>query len=113
KDDAKPLTPSTIISLVGGGASYLSATPPVLQQFLAMVGLQGLTLAGTLGTGKTPSKLSAVGVRIGSSKNTSWTPLPNAPAPLDFTITSFYLDWTLLINGAQKQQTFLMGAQFI
>jgi hypothetical protein len=109
KDDATPLTPSTIISLVGGGASYLSATPPVLQQFLAMVGLQGLTLAGTLGT---PSNLSAIGVRIGSSKNTSWTPLPSAPAGLNFTITSFYLDWTLMINGQQKQQTFLMGAQF-
>jgi len=111
KDDASPLTPATIIDLVGGGGSYFSATPPVLQQFLALVGLQGLSLAGVLGT---PPNVTSIGVRIGSSKNTSWTPIPNAPAGLNFTITSFYLDWTLLnpFDRTRLQQTFLMGAQF-
>lgn len=111
KDDATPLTPATIINLVGGGDSYFSSTPPVLQQFLALVGLQGLSLAGNLGT---PSNVSSIAVRIGSSKDTHWTPIPNAPAGLDFTITEFYLDWTLLnpFNGDKRQQTFLMGSEF-
>ncbi len=110
--EGTPLSPTTIIQLIGGGGSYLSATPPVLQQFLAAVQLQGLSLAGNLGT--TPT-LTAVSVQIGSSKNTSWTPIPDPTGTLDFTITAYSLVWSItnpLGDSKTRQQRFLFSTQF-
>jgi len=117
-EKGKPLTPKTIALLVDGG-SYFRAVPSVLQEFLAFVGLQGLTLSGQLSKptsqlptsgelSKSPSQLptsgqsskpwtiDSVAVEIGSKDGTSWTPIPNAPQGLNFTIREFYLQWSIL-----------------
>ena len=88
------LTPQAIIELAAG-SSYFSATPAVLQQFLASVGLQGFALAGQIGKQVT---LTSIAVRIGSEpgKDINWTPIPVVPAGLNFTIQSFSLDWSIL-----------------
>jgi hypothetical protein len=106
----RQLSPASVAELVGGG-SYFGAVPPVLQQFLAAVGLQGLSLAGQLGT--VPTVRSAA-VQIGSAKGTSWTPIPDAPPGLDFTFTSFSLLWTVLnpFTAAIRQQSFTFTTQF-
>ncbi|HEX8640831.1 MAG TPA: hypothetical protein VF704_06710 [Allosphingosinicella sp.] len=109
--DGPPLTPSSIINLIGGGGSYFAATPDVLQQFLAFVALRGFTLAG--GLGSTPS-VSSASVEIGSSPNTSWTILPDPTGALDFTIKSFSLTWTVLnpFDSQRRQQNFNFATQF-
>ncbi|MEM7481907.1 MAG: peptidoglycan-binding protein [Acidobacteriota bacterium] len=109
--EGTPLSPNTIIDLVGGEGSYFGSTPPVLQQFLALISLQGLSLAGQLGSVPT---LNSVTVQIGSSKNTSFTPIPNAPETLNFTITSFSLDWAIQnpFDNTARQQTFLFATEF-
>ena len=45
--------PATVIEVMGGNGGYLAATPDVLQQFLAFVGLNGFSIAGTLGRSPT------------------------------------------------------------
>ncbi len=109
--DGPQLTPSSIIALAGSTGSYFSATPPVLQQFLAFVGLQGLALAGKLGM---PPTLTSLSVAIGSTKGTSWKPIPDPTGKLDFTITSFYLVWSIQnpFESASRQQSFLFGTTF-
>lgn len=109
--DGPQLTPASIIALAGSTGSYFSATPPVLQQFLAFVGLQGLALAGNLGT---PPTLTSLSVAIGSTKGTSWKPIPDPTGKLDFTITSFYLVWSIQnpFESASRQQSFLFGTTF-
>jgi LysM repeat protein len=106
-----PLTPASIAALVGGSGSYFTAAPAVLQQFLAAVALQGLSLAGQLG--KVPS-VRSVSVQIGSAPGTTWTPIPDPTGQLDFTITNFWLSWAVLnpFNPAARQQTFGFGTQF-
>ncbi|MBT2117094.1 LysM peptidoglycan-binding domain-containing protein [Dyella sp. LX-66] len=109
------LTPSTMLALAGGaqsgGRSYLSSVPPVLQQFMTSVSLRGLALAGIVGS---PPALSRIGLQIGSVPGMHWTPLPDAPPGLDFTFTSFALDWSLIdpFNAATRQQAFQFSTQF-
>ncbi|WP_266156565.1 lytic transglycosylase [Dyella silvatica] len=109
------LTPSSMLALAGGaqsgGRSYLSSVPPVLQQFMTSVSLRGLALAGIVGT---PPKMSRIGLQIGSVPGMTWTPLPDAPPGLDFTFTSFALDWSLIdpFNAATRQQAFQFSTQF-
>ena len=106
-----PLTPASIAALAGGSGSYFTAAPPVLQQFLAAVALQGLALAGQLGSAPT---LSSISVQIGSAPGTTWTPIPDPTGQLDFTITSFWLTWAVLnpFDSTSRQQTFGFGTQF-
>ena len=110
------LTPSTMLALAGGaqsgGRSYLSSVPPVLQQFMTSVSLRGLVLAGIVGA---PPRLSSIGLQIGSVPGMRWTPLPDAPPGLDFTFTSFALDWSLIdpFNAATRQQAFDFTTQFM
>src|SRR6266481_3518884 len=105
-----PLTPDSIVSLIGGGGSYFSGTPAVLQQFMAFVALQGLSLSGTVN----PSSISRVSVSIGSSPGTTWSPIPNPPQGLDFTITGFSLNWSMTnpLNSTTRQQNFLFSTEF-
>lgn len=105
------LSPGTVLALAGGGGSYFGGVPPVLQQYLTAVGLQGLSLLGRLGG--TPT-VSALGVQIGTAPGMSWSPIPNVPKGLDFTIKGFALDWTILnpFNPPTRQQLFLFRTQF-
>lgn len=94
--DGTPLSPSTIIELVGGTGSYFSATPAVLQQFLTFVTLKGLSISGPLpDSGSDKAVVNAVAVQIGSSEGTSWTIIPDPTGTLDFTIQSFDLQWSV------------------
>ncbi|TKC87272.1 LysM peptidoglycan-binding domain-containing protein [Trinickia terrae] len=104
------LTPDTIAALVGGSSgSYFTGVPASLQQFLADVGLLGLSLSGTI----SPAKIGQVSILIGSTPGTSWTPIPNAPPGLDFTIEAFDLAWSISdpLGGASRQ-TFQFQTQF-
>jgi len=105
-----PLTPDSIVTLLGGGGSYFSGTPAVLQQFMAFVALQGLSVSGTI----TPASISRVSVSIGSSPDTTWSPIPNPPQGLDFTITAFSLNWSITnpLNSTTRQQSFLFSTEF-
>lgn len=109
------LTPATMLALAGGpssgGQGYLAAVPPVLQQFMTSVSLRGLSLAGTLAV---PPAISMVGLEIGSVPGMSWTPIPDAPAGLDFTFTSFSLAWSLIspFDAKARQQAFVFSTQF-
>lgn len=105
-----PLTPDSIVSLIGGQGSYFSGVPSVLQQFLAFVALQGLTMSGTLN----PATVGQVSILIGSMPGTSWTPIPNPPPGLDFSIESFSLQWSMTnpLNST-RSQSFLFETQFI
>ncbi|MBC7973535.1 MAG: peptidoglycan-binding protein, partial [Myxococcales bacterium] len=109
------LTPATMLALAGGaqsgGQSYLSAVPPVLQQFMTSVSLRGLGLSGAIAV---PPKISGIGLEIGSVPGMSWSPIPDAPTGLDFTFTSFALAWSLInpFDAARRQQTFLFSTQF-
>ena len=109
--EGTPLSPASIVSLIGGGGSYFSGTAPVLQQFLAFVTLQGLTLSGQLSPSLT---INTVAVEIGSQAGTSWTPIPNAPAGLNFTITGFSLQWSVLnpFDSKARQQSFVFSTTF-
>ncbi len=104
------LTPASVVELVGGSGSYFTGTPAELQQFMASVGLQGLTVNGALGS--TPTITEAT-VQIGSTGG-SWTPIPNPPPGLDFTIESFSLQWGILnpFNSQTRQQSYLFQAEF-
>lgn len=105
-----PLTPDAIVSLIGGNGSYFGGVPSVLQQFLAFVALKGLTVSGTL----KPATVGQVSVMIGSSPDTSWTPIPNPPPGLDFSITEFSLQWTMTNPlDSTREQSFLFRTQFI
>lgn len=104
-----PLTPDAIVSLVGGIGSYFEGVPAVLQQFLAFVSLEGLTLTGSLD----PLAVAQTGVLIGSTEGTSWSPLPYAPPQLNFTITWFELQWWMMDPfGTNRQQNFIFQTQF-
>jgi hypothetical protein len=104
-----PLTPDSIVSLIGGNGSYFSGVPSVLQQFLAFVALQGMTLSGTLN----PATVGQVSIMIGSSPDTSWTPIPNPPPGLDFSIDEFSLQWSMSNPlDATRSQSFLFETQF-
>lgn len=105
------LSPATIAGLVGGGTTYFAGVPPVLQQFMAAVGLQGLSISGDL---RTPPTVRSAAVQIGSAKGTTFTPIPDAPPGLDFTFTSFSLLWTVLnpFTPATLQQSFTFTTQF-
>jgi hypothetical protein len=109
--EGTPLTPSSIISLMGEIGSYFAATPDILQQFLAFVALNGFTISGELGA---PPTLTAVSVEIGSSPNTSWTILPDPTGALDFTIKSFTLDWSVQnpFDRKLRQQTYDFATTF-
>jgi hypothetical protein len=104
-----------MLALAGGSASggqgYLTAVPPVLQQFMTSVGLRGLTLSGTLAV---PPTISGIGLEIGSVPGMSWTPIPDAPANLNFTFTSFALTWSLIdpFDVTTRQQAFSFTTQF-
>ncbi|WP_316196939.1 LysM domain-containing protein [Bradyrhizobium sp. SZCCHNS3053] len=106
-----PLTPATVIEVMGGNGGYLAATPDVLQQFLAFVGLNGFSIAGTLGRSPT---ITAVSIEIGSSKDTSWQILPPTGV-LDFKITSFALQWSMAypFDGTKRQQTYDFTTEFV
>ncbi len=110
-EDGTPITPAAIIELMGGNGGYLAATPDTLQQFLTFVGLNGFSIAGELG--KT-SKITSLGVEIGSSKNTSWTILPDPTGTLDFTIKSFSLNWSMAypFDSVARQQLYDFSTQF-
>lgn len=110
-EDGVPLTPATVISLMGGNGGYLAATPDILQQFLTSVGLNGFSVAGELAGG---SPLTAVSVDIGSSKNTSWTILPDPTGALDFTITGFSLQWSMAypFDAQRRQQYYDFETEF-
>lgn len=112
--DGPQLSPASIVALAGGGGSYFGAVPPILQQFLAAVGLQGLSLAGQLGKPLTLTSISALAVQIGSAKGTHWQPIPDPTGKLDFTITSFYLNWSIMnpFDAKTRQQSVLLGTQF-
>lgn len=110
-EEGSPLTPASVIQLMGGNGGYLAATPDVLQQFLAFVGLNGFSIAGNLG--KT-DPVTSLAVEIGSSKNTSWTILPDPTGALDFTITAFSLNWSMAypFDAARRQQLYDFSTQF-
>lgn len=109
--DGKPITPAGIIQLMGGNGGYLAATPDTVQQFLTFVGLNGFSISGNLGAS---SKVTALSVDIGSSKNTRWTILPNPTGALDFTITSFSLNWSMAypFDPPARQQLYDFSTQF-
>jgi hypothetical protein len=107
--EGSPLTPASIVALVGGSGSYFTGTPAVLQQFLASVSLEGLSLSGSLN----PSAISQAAVVIGSSPDTSWSPIPYPPPGLDFTITGFELEWWMTDPlETTWQQSYLFEAEF-
>jgi hypothetical protein len=104
-----PLTPDSIVSLIGGNGSYFSGTPSVLQQFLAFVALQGMTINGTLN----PATVGQVSILVGSMPNTSWTPIPYPPPGLDFSINEFSLQWSMSNPlDSTRSQSFLFETQF-
>jgi hypothetical protein len=109
--EGTPLTPASVIGLMGGVGSYFAATPDILQQFLAFVALNGFTISGELGA--TPT-LTAVSVEIGSSPDTKWTILPDPTGALDFTITEFALDWSVQnpFDSKLRQQTYNFETKF-
>ncbi|MEM6455523.1 MAG: peptidoglycan-binding protein, partial [Acidobacteriota bacterium] len=109
--EGTPLTPATVVELVGGSGSYLSATPAVLQQFLAFVSLQGLAFSGMLAN---PASPSLIAVDIGSSPNTSLTIIPDPTGQLDFTIKSFALQWSVSdpFNSQTRRFTYDFTTQF-
>jgi hypothetical protein len=110
-DDGAPITPAAIIQLMGGSGGYLAATPDTLQQFLTFVGLNGFSISGELGAS---SQITSLAVDIGSSKNTSWTILPDPTGALDFTITSFSLQWSMAypFDAAARQQLYDFSTEF-
>ncbi|MDK9722643.1 MAG: LysM peptidoglycan-binding domain-containing protein [Rhodospirillales bacterium] len=106
---SQPLTPDSIAALVGGSGSYFTGVPAVLQQFLADVGLLGLSLSGRI----SPPLVDQVAVRIGNWQPMSWTPIPIAPPSLNFTMTAFSLNWAMrdpLLST--RSQTFQFQTQF-
>ncbi|SDG68452.1 LysM peptidoglycan-binding domain-containing protein [Paraburkholderia phenazinium] len=108
-NNSAPLTPDSIVALVGGGGSYFTGVPSVLQQFLVNVGLQGLSLSGSI----SPATIDQVSVLIGSSPGMSWTPIPFAPPSLNFTITAFSLNWSMANPlSSQRAQTFQFRTTF-
>jgi len=107
EEETPLLTPATIVSLVGVNDSYFSAVPPVLQEFLTFVGLQGLTLSGALGNSPT---INSVAVEISSNPNTSWTAIPDPTGQLSFTITEFALQWS--IQTTTNDQDFTFSTKF-
>lgn len=110
-EDGTPLTPAAIIKLMGNSGGYLAATPDTVQQFLTFVGLNGFSISGELGA---VYKVTALSVDIGSSKNTSWTILPDPTGALDFTITSFSLNWAMAypFDAAARQTTYDFSTEF-
>ena len=107
--EGSPLTPASIVALVGGSGSYFTGTPAVLQQFLASVSLDGLSLSGSLN----PLAISQAAVVIGSSPDTSWSPIPYPPPGLDFTITGFELEWWMTDPlETTRQQSYLFETEF-
>jgi len=110
-EDGTPITPAGIIQLMGGNGGYLAATPDTVQQFLTFVGLNGFSISGELGASY---KITALSVDIGSSKNTSWTILPDPTGALDFTITSFSLNWAMAypFDPPARQTTYDFSTEF-
>jgi hypothetical protein len=109
--DGPPLTPADITGLVPGGKSFLAATPALLQQFLTSVGLLGLNLSGNLSS---PTNVTNFGIQIGSTPGKTWTPIPNAPTGLDFTMLGFSLLWSVQypLDSSKRTNFFLFETQF-
>jgi LysM repeat protein len=88
---AHPITPGSIIALMAGN-SYFAFVPPVLQEYLASVQMQGFTLAGPLQPTAGVSRLTAM---LGSVQD---HPIPLFTDPTTgeaFEIKSFSLVWSL------------------
>jgi hypothetical protein len=109
--DGPPLTPADITDLVPGGKSFLAATPALLQQFLTSVGLLGLNLSGSLSS---PTSVTNFGIQICSTPGKTWTPIPNAPTGLDFTMLGFSLLWSVQypLDSSKRTNFFLFETQF-
>ena len=109
--DGPLLTPADVTGLVPGGKSFLAATPALLQQFLTSVGLLGINLSGRLSS---PTNVTNFGIQIGSTPGRTWTPIPNAPTGLDFTMLGFSLLWSVQypLDSSKRTNFFLFETQF-
>ncbi len=88
------LTPAEAIKAVAGptGASFMAGMPAPLQQFLEKIGLNGLSLSGSL----TPPRLSSVGAELGTQPGQKIVLLPGSGETDTFAIDSFSVVWSML-----------------
>ena len=108
-DSDKPVTPAAILSLMG--TSYFQLVPPILQQYLAAVQMEGFSVSGPLVASPAIGTLSA---RIGSVQG---QPIPLFSDPTTsqvFEITSFSLDFAVAnpTVAARRQVTGSVTAVF-
>ncbi len=114
------LTPATVISvLTNNQGSFFEGTPPQLQQFLTGVGLRSFSLYGVYN--KTP-QLQNTSVTIGADPkviNTDhpWTPFEDPTNGINFGITDFNLDWSIINDlseaDSKSQSSYLFQTSFI
>lgn len=113
--DSALLTPATIIGLLDNNGSFFSGTPPVLQQFLAGIGLRSLSFSGV--TSPTLA-LSSASVTLGADPTVinvdrPWIPLQDPTNQLVFGVTDFELVWGINFLPNGNAQSFLFQTQFL
>ncbi len=110
-DDKTPITPAAVLKLMsdGAGGSYFGLVPPVLQQYLASVQLQGFQLGGPL---KPQPDWNQLSVLIGSVQG---QPIPLFSDPTTqqiFQLDSFSVNWLLAKQGNRLDSSGLIEADF-
>lgn len=110
-DDKTPITPAAVLKLMsdGAGGSYFGLVPPVLQQYLASVQLQGFQLGGPL---KPQPDWNQLSVLIGSVQG---QPIPLFSDPTTqqvFQLDSFSVNWLLAKQGSRLASSGLIEADF-
>lgn len=101
-DSDKPITPSAVIALMAG-QSYFRSVPPVLQEYLASVQMQGFQIAGPASPKMGVTNLAA---RLGSVQG---KPIPLFIDPTSgeqFEIQAFSFNWRMQMAGDKPSKTF-------
>ncbi|OIN45257.1 hypothetical protein BLL37_31185 [Pseudomonas azotoformans] len=107
-DDRSPITPAAMIKLMG--ESFFNLIPPVLQEYLASVQMQGISISGQLAPKMTITSLST---RIGSVQSQPIVLFSDPTSNQVFQLDEFSLAWLIsnpLESRKRKTNGSLMAA---
>lgn len=103
-DDRSPITPAAMIKLMG--ESFFNLIPPVLQEYLASVQMQGISISGQLAPTMSITSLSA---RIGSVQSQPIVLFSDPTSNQVFQLEEFSLAW-LISNPLQSTKRRTSGS---
>ncbi|CAM0553739.1 hypothetical protein EHLJMEHL_03833 [Vreelandella titanicae] len=101
-DSDKPITPSAVIALMAG-QSYFRSVPPVLQEYLASVQMQGFQIAGPASP---TMRVTSLAAQLGSVQG---KPIPLFIDPTSgeqFEIQAFSFNWRMQMANDKPSKTF-------